>query len=555
VGLWVAALGTQLALAGCDGTIGGPVSGHRSPDGPGTTGTGSTGTGTGGGGEAPSPSVPTSRFYRLSHVQWENTVRDALGLPTLPGLASAFSKDAIDSFSNNGEALSVSEQLRLDYEQAARTIAERVARDPAALARLVPGNAPSDVAGRGRSLIRQVGQRTHRRPLEDAEVEEYFALFQKASTIDPAADPFVAGAELVLQAMLQSPHFLYRTELASGTGRVRLDGYEIAAKLSYALANTMPDDGLFAAAASDRLGTRAGVSAEADRLLTSLGEGPARSFHSELFALDDYAQIQKDVQLVPKYTAQLGASMRQEAELFVGEVFKSKGTLTDLLTAPFTFVDANLAPLYGVAAPAGAGFAHVELPPTRRAGFLTRLGFLATFASSVDPDIIHRGVFINERLLCVELPPPATTVFPPPPMGLATNRERIEAITGKGTCGETCHGRWMNPAGNAFEHYDVLGQYRDLDNGQPVNSADTYPFTDGAKSYEDAIGFSRALAESIDAHRCYAQNWFSYLQTRSLRDGDAPLVDWLADASRRGLPVKELVMAVVTNDSFLTRLP
>ncbi len=113
----------------------------------------------------------------------------------------------------------------------------------------------------------------------------------------------------------------------------------------------------------------------------------------------------------------------------------------------------------------------------------------------------------------------------------------------------------MNPAGNAFEHYDVLGRYRDLDNGQPVNSADTYPFTDGPKSYQDAIGFSRALAESIDAHRCYAQNWFVYLQTRLLRDGDAALVDWLADASRRGLSVKDLVMAVVTNDSFLTRLP
>jgi hypothetical protein len=246
--------------------------------------------------------------------------------------------------------------------------------------------------------------------------------------------------------------------------------------------------------------------------------------------------------------------MRQEADLFLGEVFKTGHGLSDLLTAPFTFVDANTAPLYGVAAPA-SGFARVDLDPSKRAGFLTRLGFLATFAGSVEPDIIHRGVFINERLLCVDLPPPATTVFPPPPMGLATNRERVEAVTGKGTCGETCHGRWMNPAGYAFEHYDALGRYRDLDNGRPVNSADTYPFTDGPKSYQDAIGFSRALAESVDTHRCYTRNWFGYLQARALRDGDGPLVEWLADASRRGLPVKEIVLAVITNDSFLTRLP
>jgi hypothetical protein len=297
------------------------------------------------------------------------------------------------------------------------------------------------------------------------------------------------------------------------------------------------------------------VSTEAERLLAALGDGPARRFHSELFALDDYAQVQKDVQVVPQWSPQLATSMRQEADLFLGEIFKSSRTLTDLLTAPFTFVDANLAPLYGVSAPAGSGFARVDLPPTKRAGFLTRLGFLATFANSVDPDIIHRGVFINERLLCIDLPPPATTVFPPPPMGLATNRERIEAITGKGTCGETCHGRWMNPAGIAFEHYDVLGRYRDLDNGRPVDSSNTYPFSDGARSYEDAIGFSRALAESIDAHQCYARNWLTFLQARLLRDGDAPLVDWLAGASQRGFSVKELVMAVVTNDSFLTRLP
>jgi hypothetical protein len=547
-----------LVVGGCDGSIGAPVAGHGSGSGSGATGTGAatgTGTGTGGGGPAPSPAVATSRFYRLSHVQWENTVRDALELPALPGLAAGFSKDAIDSFSNNGEALSVSDQLRIDYEQAARVVAEQVARDPAALAKLIPSNAPSDVTGRARAFILEVGRRVHRRPLEDAESNEYLALFQKASTIDPTAEPFVSGAELVLEAMLQSPHFLYRTELATGNARVRLDGYEIAAKLSYALANTMPDDALFAAAASGALGAIAGVSAQADRLLTALGDGPARPFHAELFALDDYAQIQKDAQIVPEWNAQLAASMRQEADLFLGEVFKSSRSLTDLLTAPFTFVDASLAPLYGVSVPSGGGFERVELPSDKRAGFLTRLGFLATFASSVDPDIIHRGVFVNERLLCVQLPPPATTVFPPPPMGLATNRERIEAITGKGTCGEACHGRWMNPAGIAFEHYDVLGRYRDLDNGHPVDSSNTYPFTDGARSYNDALGFSRALADSIDSHRCYAQNWLTYLQTRSLRDGDAPLVEWLADASRRGLSVKELVMAVVTNDSFVTRLP
>jgi Protein of unknown function (DUF1592)/Protein of unknown function (DUF1588)/Protein of unknown function (DUF1595)/Protein of unknown function (DUF1587)/Protein of unknown function (DUF1585) len=554
---WLTAIGLASTLASCQGTIS-PQAGERATRG-GRSGTGTggdDGTGSGvGTGETPTATGPTSRFYRLSHAQWENTVRDLLGLPAAPGLATTFSKDAIDSFSNNGEALSVSDQLRLDYAQAAQTMAERISKDAAAVAHLIPAGAPADAAGRARAFIGEVGRRAHRRPLEDMEVAEYLALFQKAATIDPTADPFVAGVEIVLEAMLQSPHFLYRTELVTGEGRVRLDGYEVASKLSYALSNTMPDEALFAAAASHALDNTEGVSAEAKRMLDALGDGPSRLFHRELFALDDYAQIQKDAKIVPEYNERLPASMQKEAELFLGEVFKGDHGLTELLTAPFTFVDANLAPLYRVAAPAGTGFAKVDLDPKERAGFLTHLGFLTDFAGSVDPDIIHRGVFINERLLCVDLPPPATTTFPEPPMGLPTNRERIEAITGKGTCGESCHGRWMNPAGIAFEHYDVLGRYRTMDNGHPVNSADTYPFPDGPKSYEDAIGFSRALAESKDAHHCYARNWLSYLEARTLRDEDSALVDWLAGQSSGGLSVKGLVLAVVTHDSFLSRLP
>src|SRR6185436_15898701 len=105
----------------------------------------------------------------------------------------------------------------------------------------------------------------------------------------------------------------------------------------------MPDEALFAAAASHALDTTEGVSAEANRMLSASGDGPSRLFHRELFALDDYAQVQKDIKIVPEWNEKLPASMQKEAELFLGEVFKGEHGLTDLLTAPFTFVDANLA--------------------------------------------------------------------------------------------------------------------------------------------------------------------------------------------------------------------
>jgi hypothetical protein len=558
-------LGTVAAVsfvifAGCMGTAGDSSAGN--PGGS-SRATGTTGTAEGGApvgnigplGPAPAPAVETSRLYRLSHSQWENTVRDILGLPAHPGLAQTFAKDAVDSFfSNDGEALSVSDQLRLDYEQAAETVGQRVVGDPATVARLIPNNAPSDPMGRARAFIGELGRRAYRRPLNTSEVDEYFALFQSAATISPMTDPFLAGVGLVTSAVLQSPYFLYRLELSTGSAPVHLDPYEIASKLSYALTDTIPDAALLSAAASGMLDAN-GVATEANRILNAIGAGPSIQFHAELYALDEYTQITKDPQLLPQFTTALGASMRQEANLFLGDVFQSGKGLTDLLTAPFTFVDANLAPLYGLPPPQGGAFSRVQLDPAQRAGFLTRLGFLTEFAGSMEPDIIHRGVFINERLLCVQLPPPAISVFPDPPTNLPTNRDRIEALTGAGTCAATCHERWMNPAGIAFEHYDVLGRYRTSDNGAMVDSSDSFQFTDGTRSYQDAIGFSRALSESLDSHHCYAKNWFAYLQARSVRPGEGPLIDWLARASAGGLSVKGLLLAVVTNDTFLTRLP
>jgi hypothetical protein len=492
----------------------------------------------------------------VSRAQWENTVRDVFGLSALPGLAQSFATDAVDSyFSNDGEGLSVSDQLRLDYERGAETMATRITADATLLAKLVPANAPADLAGRANAFIGELGQRVYRRPLTQPEIQDYYTLFQQAPMFAAmGADPFVAGATLVIDAMLQSPYFLYRVELTTGQGRTRLDPYELASKLSYALTDTMPDDTLFAAAASGALNTAQGLSDQANRILTAAGAGPSHNFHSELYALVNYQQITKDPMLLPKFTMGVAASMAQESQLFLDDVFTTGGALSDLLNAPYTFVDANLAPIYGVPAP-GSGFARVTLDPTQRAGLLTRLGFLTEFADSVESDIIHRGVFVSERVLCIALPPPPLSTFPPLPTNLPTNRDRVEALTGKGTCGAACHGQWIDPAGNAFEHYGPLGAYRGQDDGQPVNSADTFPFTDGPQSYSDAISFSRALAKSIDTHECYARNWYGYLQARQVQAGDQPLIDWLAQASQTGLSIKGLVLAVVNNDSFVTRLP
>jgi hypothetical protein len=505
----------------------------------------------------PAAAIVTTRFARLSHRQWENTVRDLLRLPDAPGLAAKFSSDTAGKFANDGEALAVSDNLRADYQTAAETLAARVARDPAALARLLPGNVPADAKARARAFITEFGRRAFRRPLDDQEVAAYAALFDQGPTLVGGTDSFAAGAQLVLEGMLQSHHFLYRTELTTGTGRVRLSEYEIAAKLSYALAGTMPDDQLFQAAAGGGLNSTERVGDQVQRLL-GRGSEPSATFHEELFDLRAL-EVEKDPKAFPGFGPTWQASIIKESNLFLADMFASGKGLTELLTEPVTFVDGILAPLYGVKAPpAGtpAGFARVELDRSQRAGFLTQIAFLAKDGLT-DPEPIRRGAFINHALLCLELVPPpgATDEAPDPPASARTNRERVTAVTSGAAC-EACHKTMINPAGFAFENYDAIGRYRTTENGVPIDASDTYSFASGPKRFTNAIEWSRVLADSPEAHDCYARNWFSFLQGRGVKPEDETFVKWLAERSLRDrASLKSLAMIVVTDDSFLTRLP
>jgi hypothetical protein len=148
-----------------------------------------------------------------------------------------------------------------------------------------------------------------------------------------------------------------------------------------------------------------------------------------------------------------------------------------------------------------------------------------------------------------------TENLPDPPASARTNRERVTAVTSPAQCA-ACHASFINPAGFAFEHYDALGRHRSSEGGQPVNAADSYNFASGPRSFQDGIEFSRVLADSPEVHDCYARNWFTYLQGRLARPEDEPFVKWL---SRRSLSehasLRSIALTVVTDDSFLTRLP
>lgn len=547
-----------------DGGTGGPGGESGGPGGdPGGTGdTGDSGV-TGDTGGAELPVLPqTSRVPRLSHRQWENSVRDLFALPQPTGKSSLFIGDPVSGgYDNNSEKLVVSATLWTDYQRAAEEIAEQVIADPAIVAAIVP-QVEGDSDARARAFIASFGRRAYRRPLSDAEVDRHLLVFQQGAGLG-GADPFLEGVRVVLQTMLQSPYFLYRVEasdLADAEGRVKLSGWEIASKLSYMLWDTMPDEPLFAAAEAGELDTVEGVGAEAARMLDDpRAREMVASFHFQTLKVDAYSKVVKDAGKFPQFTEAMRDMMRTETMMFVEDVVFNHpvGDLATLLSAPYSFVNGALAPLYGVVGEFTDEFVKTDLDPTQRAGVLTQLGFLAANASSTENDPIHRGVFLNLQILCTGLPPPPDVVPPPPPpMEGESLRERIDRHTGIGTCGENCHGYLINPLGFAFEQYDPLGQWQTMDAGKPVDATGQFNFAEGAQSFDGGAELAKVIAASDEAHRCYVAHLLEYGYARVPQPADNPEILRLAEGSRDGLfSIKELVLELAKSDAFRFRAP
>jgi hypothetical protein len=544
--------------AACSGVIGSSDEGPGAPGAPGTPGEPQCGRSVCG---ATGELAAGTAFPRLTHLQWENSVRDLLRLDTTPDLARGFEPDTqISFFDNNTRALRVSGDLWTNYQGAAETLAESVTADAAALARLLPPELPADDAERRRAVVRDLGRRAYRRALSADEVNAHASLFEAGATHFPEMAPFDAGMRILLEALLQSPHFVYRIETGedlSGS-TVGLSDFEIASRLSYMIWNTMPDDTLLDEAERGALGTTDQIAAQAARLLDDpRGQDMVERFHAQLFNWGLYRGMSKDGSEFPLYYDDAGDDMYEEARRFVENVvLAEEGNLAELLTAPYTFVNDGLAAIYGLDGTFDQSFSQASFDPVddpQRGGLLTQLGFLASHGGLTGS--VHRGVFINHRILCTELPPPPDALPPiPADDGMTmTSRERIEMHTGPGTCGASCHGTYINPIGFAFESFDGLGQYRLEENGRLIDSAAAFEFADGPMEFDGAGELNETLADRVETHDCYTKHWVEYALGRDTAGSDLDLIQNLGDRSLDGLSVKELIIELVKSDEFRSR--
>jgi hypothetical protein len=504
---------------------------------------------------APSESVERPAMRRLTKTQYDNTVRDLLGISGHP--AADFSEDEIIAgFASNGTMPVQGLQLDQYDESAADLATQAVANHYSDIVGCTAagGNGCID------SFIQSFGKRAFRRPVAPDELGRYRAAFLQ----EQAVSDFPSAAALVVRAMLQSPYFLYRVELgATGTapepdGAVALSSYEVASRLSYFLWNTMPDAGLFAAADAGHLGTASEVEAMARQMLRDpKAHDTIDWFHQQWLGLQGLDVVYKDGDVFPTFTSDLRDAMSAEAQAFIEDVIFGDGRLETLLTAHYSFVRGPLYANYGLPAPADPTVtSRVDLPADQRAGVLTLPGVMTMFAHEDQTSIVGRGLMVREQLLCQPLPspPPNVDTSLPKVDPTLTWRKQFEQHRTNPTCA-SCHDQ-MDPIGDMFEEFDPIGRFRTVDaHMHPIDATGQLTGTaaiDGPVA--NAIDLAHKLSTADPVRRCVVDQWFRYAFGHQETSDNAGTISRALDAfSASDFRVTEMVVNFATSRAFRYR--
>jgi hypothetical protein len=500
--------------------------------------------------EAPPATAASAPLRRLTQEQYRNSVRDLLGIREV-GVDLTID-EGVAGF--HGNTIAPVSELHLEkYGRAAELVARQaVTRLPA----LLPCD--PDRAGEvpcARAFITAFGRRAFRRPLTADELSTYQALFQAGRR----EGDFASGARLVLQAMLQSPHFLYLMEPRPAVGQAPVapvPPFAMATRLAFFVWNSTPDDALLAAAEAGKLSTRAEVAAQVKRMLGDRRFGDTvSSFHLQWLDLTELGSVEKRNKIYPLFTHELRGQMREETVRFVDHVVREgDGSLDTLLGAPFSIVGGKLYELYGLGKREGAdaGWQKVDLTAAHRAGLLTQAAVMTAHAHWDKSSLVLRGKLIREKLFCTVLPPPPPDVNNTLPQAdpKVSTRERFEDHRLDFGCAK-CH-KLIDPLGIPFENYDGIGAWRTSDGPAPVDPSSEIDGTAASNGpVKDALELTRKLAGSNEVRDCLALQWFRYAIGRDEQTADDASLAQVRRAFREsGYKVPALVAAIALTDSF-----
>jgi hypothetical protein len=412
--------------------------------------------------------------------------------------------------------------------------------------------AAADAATCTRAQIGALAERIFRRPIAADEVSRYAQMFD--SLAGSVGKP--KAGQAVITALVTSPYFLYRIESATAA-RPQLSGYDLASRLSFSLWDSVPDDVLLAAARDGKLTTRDAVLAQAERMVASpKARRLTNGFFAALVPFEETGTTVRDAKLFPGTSTALFKDMVTETHTFLEKVvWDDGGTVADLLSAPYSYLNAPLATFYGAPAPTGPAasqFTRVTLPPAQRAGLLTHASFLTALAHPDEAAPVLRAAFVTKRLLCNVLPPPPPDVGQPdPPSPKLSQRQRYAAHSSVAVC-HACH-QLFDSIGFGLENYDAVGRYVTSENGFPVTGDGQVPALDGQPvAFKGGVELARALAKSPQLRRCLERQLVEYM-TDAVPGTDATrLLDAIdGRLGAEGYKLARLPIAVVASPAFL----
>ncbi|MFN5581758.1 DUF1592 domain-containing protein, partial [Gemmatimonas sp.] len=416
--------------------------------------------------------------------------------------------------------------------------------------------APAETRPCAERIINKLGATAYRRPLAAADTKALLA-FYDAGAKDGG---FEMGIRMALEAMLSSPHFIFRIEEVPATakGRVPVSGVDLASRLSFFLWGAPPDSQLVALGRSGRLNDTTVLVQQTKRMLADpRSEALATRFASQWLRLQDIDLVHPDANQFPDFREQLAHEMRRETELFFYNLVRENRSVTELFTGNYSYLNESLAKHYDIPGVVGSEFRRVMYPAgSPRSGILGHGSVLTLTSVANRTSPVLRGKWVMEVLM--GSPPP-----PPPPNipdlektegtkegRMLTTRERMEIHRANATC-KSCH-QFIDPIGLALDNFDVMGRWRIRENGAPLDTRGDY--YDGTKITSPAELQAALLKRPVPLMRSFTQNLMAYALGRRVEYFDAPTVRRIeATARANNYRINDFVLGVVKSDAFRLR--
>jgi hypothetical protein len=387
--------------------------------------------------------------------------------------------------------------------------------------------APAAEAPCARQIIATLAAEAYRRSLTAGEIDRLVPFYERAAR----ADGFEGGVRAALEAILVSPHFIFRLERepedARPGGAYRVADADLASRLSFFLWSEPPDRELLSLATENKLSAPGMLEKQTRRMLADpRAQALSTRFAAQWLRLQDVDKVHPDPNYYPNFDDNLAADMRRETELFFDSLVRDDRSLLDLYRADYTFVNERLARHYGIPGVTGDQFRRVPYPDDTRRGLLGQGSILVQTSLANRTSPVLRGKWVMEVLMGTPPPPPPPDVPTLDDTGEAkdgrmlTTRERMEIHRKNPTC-NSCH-RFMDPIGLALDNFDVTGKWRVRENGQPLDTRGD--FYDGTPVTSPSELLKALMKRPEPLVRTFTENLLAYALGRRAEYFDQPTI-------------------------------